>query len=98
MRKRSLLKYSFIAVVVMLAIVVSTGTGSAQTTSFTYQGRLRDGGTAANGNDDLQFALWDSLTNGSQIGRVLPMRGSKIFPHLSRNAATFANGQEEFVA
>src|SRR2546422_1189821 len=41
---------------------------SAQTTAFTYQGRLTDGGTPANGNYDLQFALWDSLSGGSQIG------------------------------
>src|SRR5213078_4585549 len=41
---------------------------SAQTTAFTYQGRLTDGGTLANGNYDLQFALWDSLGGGSQIG------------------------------
>src|SRR5207244_13202972 len=41
---------------------------SAQTTAFTYQGRLTDGGTPANGNYDLQFALWESLGGGSQIG------------------------------
>src|SRR5712691_6601236 len=41
---------------------------SAQTTSFTYQGPLTDGGTAANGNYDLQFALWDSLSGGAQVG------------------------------
>src|SRR2546426_12599805 len=41
---------------------------SAQTTAFTYQGRLTDGGTPANGNDDLQFTLWDSSSGGAQIG------------------------------
>src|SRR5437870_1197770 len=41
---------------------------AAQTTAFTYQGRLTDGGTPANGNYDLQFALWDSASSGSQIG------------------------------
>src|SRR5437762_8794310 len=41
---------------------------NAQTTSFTYQGRLTDGGTAANGNYDLQFALFDSLSGGAQVG------------------------------
>src|SRR5436305_14259975 len=41
---------------------------AAQTTAFTYQGRLTDGGMPANGNYDLQFALWDSLSGGSQIG------------------------------
>src|SRR5437667_3651877 len=41
---------------------------AAQTTAFTYQGRLTDGGTSANGNYDLQFTLWDSASGGSQIG------------------------------
>src|SRR2546428_12793602 len=41
---------------------------AAQTTAFTYQGRLTDGGTSANGNYDLQFALWDSSSGGMQIG------------------------------
>ena len=40
----------------------------AQTTGFTYQGRLTDGGTQANGNYDLQFALWDSPSGGAQVG------------------------------
>src|SRR2546428_660703 len=40
----------------------------AQTTTFTYQGRLTDSGTPANGNYDLQFALFDSLSGGTQIG------------------------------
>src|SRR2546427_4348388 len=40
----------------------------AQTSSFIYQGRLTDGGTAANGNYDLQFVLFDSLTGGAQVG------------------------------
>jgi len=40
----------------------------AQTSSFIYQGRLTDGGTAANGNYDLQFAIFDSLSGGAQVG------------------------------
>lgn len=40
----------------------------AQTTSFSYQGRLTDGGAPANGNYDLQFALFDSVSGGTQIG------------------------------
>lgn len=40
----------------------------AQTTAFTYQGKLNDSGSAANGNYDLQFALFDSANAGSQIG------------------------------
>src|SRR5438105_407695 len=51
-----------------LILLTLARTASAQTTSFTYQGRLTDGGMPANGNYDLQFALWDSLSSGNQIG------------------------------
>src|ERR1043165_383677 len=40
----------------------------AQTTSFTYQGRLTDGGGPATGAYDLQFKLFDALTGGVQVG------------------------------
>ena len=40
----------------------------AQTTTFTYQGRLQDGGMPANGNYDFTFGLFDTLTGGTQIG------------------------------
>ena len=40
----------------------------AQSTSFTYQGRLADSGTPTNGNYDLQFALWNSSSGGGQVG------------------------------
>ncbi len=49
-------------------LMFSAGAVSAQTTTFTYQGRLIDSGTPANGNYDLQFVLWDSLSGGTQIG------------------------------
>ncbi|HEV8430788.1 MAG TPA: hypothetical protein VGQ41_22995 [Pyrinomonadaceae bacterium] len=52
---------------VFFILLVSTTT-LAQTSGFTYQGRLTDGGTPANGNYDLQFALWDSLMGGAQVG------------------------------
>lgn len=41
----------------------------AQTTSFSYQGRLSDGGTPANGSFQMQFKLFD--TGGTQIGTTL---------------------------
>src|SRR6266852_6371762 len=58
--------YCLLAAVVWALLFVSSA--AAQTTSFTYQGRLTDGGTPANGNYDLQFALWDSGSGGAQIG------------------------------
>ena len=52
---------------VLLALIMPAAV-FAQTTSFTYQGRLTEGGMAANGNYDLQFALFDSASGGAQIG------------------------------
>src|SRR5437016_5687332 len=66
MRLRLLFKYSFILLVVVLAMGASATLG--QTSNFTYQGRLSDGGTPANGNYDLQFVLFDSLSGGAQVG------------------------------
>src|SRR5438067_7537317 len=59
---------SFALFTIVLAMSLGATTARAQTSSFTYQGRLTDGGTAANGNYDLQFALFDSLSGGAQIG------------------------------
>ena len=46
----------------------STLTAFAQGTAFTYQGRLNDGGSAANGVYDLRFAICDSATGGNTVG------------------------------
>ncbi len=43
----------------------------AQTSSFTYQGRLSDGNAAANGNYDLQFVLRDAASAGNPVGSAL---------------------------
>ena len=41
---------------------------SAQGTAFTYQGRLLESGSPANGIYDLTFSLLDAGTGGSQVG------------------------------
>jgi hypothetical protein len=47
------------------------GAAQAQTTAFTYQGKLTDGNLAANGSYDMQFALFDAAAGGSQIGATV---------------------------
>ena len=47
------------------------GAALAQTTGFTYQGRLNDGTGPANGLYDLQFALYDDLNAGTQQGSTV---------------------------
>ena len=58
--------FSATVLTLLLSIVITSS--QAQSTAFTYQGRLTDSGASANGNYDLRFALFDNLTNGTQIG------------------------------
>src|SRR6266478_3448504 len=67
-RSRFGCRHSILVLLIALLLSFSSGRALAQTTAFTYQGRLTDGGTPANGNYDLQFTLWDSASGGSQIG------------------------------
>ena len=50
----------------------------AQTTTFTYQGKLTEGSSPANGSYDLQFALFDNLAGGTQIGSTLIRAGTNV--------------------
>src|SRR5437870_7002461 len=68
MRPTLLYKNSIQLVGIVFAMLLGMSTALAQTSSFTYQGRLTDGGKPANGNYDLQFALFDSLSGGTQVG------------------------------
>lgn len=64
----------------LICLVIGTS-AVAQTTSFTYQGRISDGGTAANGVYDMQFKLYDAQSAGNQIGSTI-----------ANNAVTLSNG------
>src|SRR5262245_34532812 len=49
-------------------LLVSSATSiRAQTTDFTYQGRLASGGTPANGQYDLEFALYKEPVAGTPL-------------------------------
>lgn len=49
-------------------IVLASGTCLAQTTGFTYQGKLADAGAPATGQYDLTFKLFPIVSGGAQIG------------------------------
>ncbi len=70
MKKRSYAQTNKLWLVALIIPLVCFVT-QAQTTVFTYQGRLTDGGTQANGNYDLQFALFDNVAGPTQIGSTL---------------------------
>ena len=54
----------------MLAALISSSAAPLGN-AFTYQGRLTDGGTPANGEHDLRFILYDAAVGGSQSGPIL---------------------------
>jgi hypothetical protein len=55
----------------MLFIFIFSLSAFAQTSAFTYQGKLTDGVTAANGTYEMQFKLFDAASAGTQIGSVI---------------------------
>src|SRR6185369_16358988 len=61
------LRFTLFALITLIWISSLTSL-QAQTTSFTYQGRLSDGGLPANGVYDLQFKLFDAASGGAQQG------------------------------
>jgi hypothetical protein len=51
----------------LLVLLSTVGDVQAQSTAFTYQGRLSDAGSPANGNYDLQFMLFDTAAVGTGV-------------------------------
>jgi hypothetical protein len=47
----------------------------AQSTAFTYQGTIDDGGQPANGSYDFEFALFDAAEAGTQLGSPVTING-----------------------
>jgi hypothetical protein len=50
------------------ALAFSAVSATAQTTAFTYQGRLTDGNFAANGNYDIRFSLHSVASGAGSVG------------------------------
>ncbi|HEU5069273.1 MAG TPA: hypothetical protein VFV96_02550 [Verrucomicrobiae bacterium] len=60
-----------LAAITLAGLTSTTPRAAAQDTVFTYQGRLLDGGTPANGtNYDMVFHLFDAPTNGTSWGTL----------------------------
>ncbi len=57
--------------IVYFCVLLLAGITFGQTTAFKYQGSLTDGGSAATGNFQMQFRMFDSQFGGSQVGATL---------------------------
>jgi hypothetical protein len=53
------------------ATIGHVGTLASVGTAFTYQGRLADGGSSANGTYDFEFELYDTASGGTQVGSTV---------------------------
>ncbi len=60
-----------VAVLALCNLLAFPNPACAQSTAFVYQGRLSDGGSAANGTYDLSFALFNSASGASQLGSTV---------------------------
>ena len=54
-------------ILALLTLVVGSHRSIAQSSAFTYQGRLNDGPNPANGTYDLLFRPFNVFTGGSQL-------------------------------
>lgn len=57
--------------IVLIVLTIGIGNTYAQGTAFTYQGKLTEAGSPANGTFDLTFRLFDTLSGGAPIGSDL---------------------------
>src|SRR5262245_14385636 len=74
---------------VTLAVAKQT---SAQTSAFTYQGRLNSGGTPASGSYDLRFTLYDSAAGPNTIGVPVTNGNTSVSSGLFSAALDFGYG------
>jgi len=75
-------KREIFSIFTLMILLIASGSASAQDpgstaqtpvgTAFTYQGRLSQGGTPANGIFDFEFCLFDTLNGGNQVGVPIP--------------------------
>ncbi|HOC55914.1 MAG TPA: hypothetical protein PKI20_09860 [Verrucomicrobiota bacterium] len=76
MNIKHLLRYS--CCLALAGLLVSSLPVAAQSSAFTYQGRVTFQNYQANGLFDLTFALFDALTGGNQIGSTITMEGTLV--------------------
>ncbi|MDB6057127.1 MAG: repeat protein [Verrucomicrobiales bacterium] len=85
------MKHKFFAFATLFVLLATAGRSVAQGTAFTYQGRLNDGASVANGLYDLRFKIFDTLTNGTQQGPLLTGTATPVSNGLLTVTLDFGN-------
>ena len=83
-------KLTFIAACALLTAICLPA--FAQGTAFTYQGRLNDGASAANGTYDLTFTLFNTPNGASQTGSAVTNAGVTVSNGLFTVTVDFGAG------
>ncbi|MBS1792981.1 MAG: hypothetical protein JSS81_03960 [Acidobacteria bacterium] len=79
------------AIFLLILFLLSTA-AFAQTTAFNFQGRLNDGGNAANANYDFQFKLFDALAGGAQVGPTINQSNMQVINGIFSTTLNFGGG------
>ncbi|HEX6126271.1 MAG TPA: tail fiber domain-containing protein [Pyrinomonadaceae bacterium] len=89
---------------IILFLLFAAATGAAQTSEFTYQGKLNDSGNPANATYEMQFRLFDNANagQGTQQGTTVTksavaVAGGIFDVALDFGAAPFAAGAERYL-
>ncbi len=85
----------------IFVIAFAAAAASAQTSAFTFQGRLTDNTASASGTYQMRFALYDASEGGTQIGTTIenptvPVNYAVFTVQLDYGAAAFT-GAERFL-
>jgi hypothetical protein len=78
-------------IIAILAPSMISGTVHAQGTAFTYQGRLAQGGTDANGNFDFLFGLYTNVSTGNPVSSLLTNAATPVSNGVFTTTLNFSN-------
>lgn len=71
-------KFLILTVLILTITSLVSRSTLGQSNEFIYQGNLTDGVNPANGNYDFEFALFDTVTFGTQLGSSLTRNGIAV--------------------
>lgn len=87
----------------LLLSLSATAVGAAQTTAFTFQGRLTDGSdTSPTGSYNIQFAVFNAASGGTQLGSTITVNSVAVAEgiftvELDFGVAAIINGANKFL-
>src|SRR5262249_815878 len=81
-----------IALLTLMAWLVCCAWAFAQTTAFTFQGKLTDGGASPTGTYEMQFKVFDTATVGTGTQQPQPTPVTLNFTVAGNNPVSVNNG------